>query len=470
MELNWEQKKVLKIQYRPIVVIAGPGTGKTRTLVAKLQNLITSQKNNPSKILALTFTRKASQEIKERLKDNFKNKAFIGTFHSLAFQFVSQVEQFEIENDEDYERLLLEFLELLKNKKINLNFSHVLVDEFQDTSEVQYEILKIISPKNIIVIGDPYQSIYSFRGANFGIFEAFKKDFPEYREIKLSENYRSYKNITTVSQKLFPEITKLHNIKKEEGEVKLIEFLNHKAEADFIVSTIMSGTGGVDLNSVNEGDQKFSDFAVIYRNHFLRESVENALKQSGIPYQMVGGGSIWEKKETKSLIEKIKKYEGREDKLSKLVKKFSEDSEILSLVKRFDKYKDGIKRFLEYVEDLEGREFYDPNLNCVTLLTMHASKGLEFENVFIIGFEENFNEKRSDIDEEKRLLYVSMTRAKQKLYLMYSRRRNGKVMKVSRFLKDLRDEKLIEMIDPKMEKIIKRIERKKLKKAQISLF
>ncbi len=473
-DLNSEQKKVLEINDRPIIVVAGPGTGKTRTLVAKLHQLIISQKNNSSKILALTFTKKASQEIRERLKVNFKDKAFVGTFHSLAYK---NLPDFKIENDEDYEKLLLKFYELLKKRKLNLSFSHILVDEFQDTSNIQYEILKLIANKNIMVIGDPYQSIYSFRGANFGIFEAFKKDFSEYREITLLKNYRSYKNITTVSQKLFPEITKLHNIKKEEGEVKLIEFLNAKAEADFITSTVLYETGGVDLNNVNEGEQKFSDFAVIYRNHFLRESVLKALKKEGIPYQVVGGGGVWERKDVKNLIEKISNFQfSVYSQFSNGLMKIGEeivDKETLqylvSICTRFNNEKNSKEEFLKYVKDISEREFYDPNLNCVTLLTAHASKGLEFENVFIVGMEENLN-KKSEIDEERRLLYVAMTRAKQKLYLMYVRKRNGRKTKVSRFLKDLKDEKLIEMIDPKMEKIIKRIERNRLKKAQRSLF
>lgn len=456
-----------------VIVKAGPGTGKTRTLTHRVAYLINQKRVSPENILTLTFTNRASQEMKDRLKNMVDKLPVVTTFHGFAYELLTNSgDRINLISEEDKEKLiknirkqlksklttreidlqiscsknsvngvverqllkiinlyqeelknrgLLDFDDLIINvfnylkeneefRKILQNrFRYILIDEFQDTNDLQYQIIKLILGPNLFVIGDPYQSIYGFRGASSGIFTELKNDFPETKEFPLITNYRSLAHVVEMSNLLFKE-AKLLSFSKDPGNVSVIETLNEYTEADWVVRFVEEKIGGVDLLKTNSGiDEKtvFSDFAVVYRTHGLGRILEEKLNNSGMPFQVV-----------------------------------KEDSPV------------------------EGDH--------IKLLSIHAAKGLEFKYVLLCGFEEGLipyirAENFADLEEEKRLLYVAMTRAKEELHILYAKRRNGKKAIVSRFIDLLRSPELIVMQDKATERMLKKATAIKLKKSQMSL-
>jgi superfamily I DNA/RNA helicase len=403
-------------------------------------------------------------------------------------------------------------------------FQYILVDEFQDTNEVQYEIIKKLFHKSLFVIGDPRQSIYSFRGAGADMFSRITHDFPYAETISLPTNYRSAKRIIHVSSLLFPHDETLTPHRQAPGLVQQISSLNEFAEADYIIRTINQYVGGTDLlEAANISDHtqnlSFSDFAVIYRNHHVSKVIQERLFDSGIPFQAIAAESPYAQLEVQFLADCLNYFYDRSDQnlskilrypfiisrnhikvifesntkttkpsvlMQKLVQHFrlleklkDKREEIRNLVQfqnsltQFDSAKNGIERAVKYLQYLGEREYYDPSCDTVTLLTMHASKGLEFRVVFICGFEEGIIPPaghHSQLDEEKRLLYVALTRAKDTLYLTSSQNRNKKAMSPSSFLKLIACEELVQMEDEANETIKKKIEKAKIKKSQMKMF
>lgn len=171
----------------------------------------------------------------------------------------------------DYDDLLIELNSLAATEKVTKKFNYILVDEFQDTNILQYEILKrLMNNNNLFVIGDPLQSIYSFRGATTDIFKKLEEDFPSYTQIQLSINYRSDRSIVKISSQLFTKTTQLEAFSQDEGTVNIINTINEYTEAEWIVRKIDALIGGTDLikagENVEDQTQKrcFKDFAVIY--------------------------------------------------------------------------------------------------------------------------------------------------------------------------------------------------------------
>jgi len=440
--LNDQQLQAVLHNQGSLSIIAGPGTGKTKTLVSKIEYLLHEQHVNPKDIIALTFTNRAAQEMRNRVKQSLGEQQalpFIGTFHSLAHRLLSKnTQEIEIISEEDqraivkdlrkkhkrpestrelvlaisqnksrlvnaesnilpllngYNKVLqqlgrLDFDDLLLNavQEVSQKYAYILVDEFQDTNEVQYALLKQLAAANahICVIGDPLQSIYAFRGATPHSFEVFKKDFTS-EEIVLTYNYRSGLDIIKTSHALFPSTLRLEAVQPYVGTVQLIKTRNEYSEAEYIVREMGRLMGGMDLNQAAEQrfatdeQARFADFAVIYRTHEIGRILEQQFAESGIPYQRVGS-------------------------------------------------------------DETSQQKYDPVANKVTFLTMHAAKGLEFKYVFIGGFEDGlipYTLKNVDINEEKRLLYVAMTRAKQGLYLLETTWRDKQKTVPSWFSRDV---------------------------------
>ncbi|MBP9758154.1 ATP-dependent helicase [Candidatus Dojkabacteria bacterium] len=633
LDLNKNQLSAVKICNKPLIINAGPGTGKTKTLISKVKYLIDFQIFRPSEIAVLTFTNKAAKELVERLEgEKVGNMGFVGTFHGLAFRELTKssvimlipsqirkniilelVEGWKVErlklkdvelaitryknaldqniSDEfklivekyaaklkelgfvDFDDLLIEFNKSFhsntNNNQVQDNtkkFRYILVDEFQDTNDVQYEILKKLST-NLCVIGDPSQSIYGFRGANSNIFDTFKKDFENHTEILLDTNYRSAKEIIECSHCLFPESQELINVITDEGSVKLIHTLNEYSEADYIIQEISKRVGGLDLNQSSdmhsEMDEKFnlSDFAIIYRTHSIGKVLEEKFNKSGIPFQIVGEGNVFESKEfmfiynclkyiytgnpdsfveiigsrfigcSKDLINKLrfntkmdfvkrirvaldqkelsvttskKLYslleflseivkKSKQEKLSEIAKQIVQKFEIFENIKkeankyalqqvlndliRFDRFNEySYSKYEEYVENIKINEGYDIVANKVTLMTIHASKGLEFKYVFICGFEEGiipFQKaiEEGSIEEEKRLLYVAMTRAKNALTLIQAESRNKRRQLRSQFLELLENSKHLKFEEDKAtKKLMAKSVIKKLKRSQIEMF
>jgi DNA helicase-2/ATP-dependent DNA helicase PcrA len=394
-------------------------------------------------------------------------------------------------------------------------YAYVLVDEFQDTNNLQYQFLRLLGgqARQVCVIGDPYQSIYSFRGASDKMFAQFKTDFPHCQEITLRVNYRSCGMILRASQQLFPQAARLQAQRADEGFVGCIETINEKTEAAWIVDKVRERVGGTDLGSVDSRENSndlaaFTDFAVVYRVHEIGKRVARAFQRSGIPYQVVGGDSLYEQPLVVTLIYCLRliaadrqsaMYEsrdlGREGPAARRMKRWGVTQEAVlrigratqgmsvtelvhalfrnlklpearkkdftlliqelsSHLARFNGHTQGLAQFLAYINYLETHNYYDDRRDAVTLLTMHAAKGLEFPYVFVCGFEEGIiphvNSVRSPdaLEEEKRLLYVAMTRAQKELYFLWSRFRGQHKARISRFraeifsVDDIEDERI----------------------------
>lgn len=443
-DLNKLQREAVKCKHKNILINAGPGTGKTRTLIYRLKYLLESG-TGVNEVVALTFTNKAAEEMKSRLRKMGLGKLpFVGTFHGFMHKILGNSEEAielvsediirelekifkkkglreisrkklleesdgEVENYNeelrlrgvvDYDDLLIKGLEFVKkNKKIISKYKHVLVDEFQDTGPIQYKFLKIFDKANMFVIGDPNQSIYSFRGVG-------DQKFDEFENFSFEKTYRFKKDINKLSEGLVGK--KLKSVSGKNGKVYLVWNKNEYAEAKYIVNKIIEKVGGTDLlqaEKMNEGDEdiNFSDFVVMYRVHRVGYVLAKAFSESGIPYQVVSRDNL---------------------------------------------------------------EDYDERADKVSLMSMHASKGLEFKYVFICGFEDGLIPFEKAIeegneDEEKRLLYVAVTRAIDELYVMEVGRRFGKKTKKSRFRK---------LLNNKWYEEVRNIpKRKKMKPVQMEL-
>jgi DNA helicase II / ATP-dependent DNA helicase PcrA len=586
-DLNPQQKEIVESNSKIIIVNAGPGTGKTKTLTSRVAYLIKNKKVEPQNILTLTFTQRAASEMRERLKIVLQNQLpGIFTFHGFAYQLlenfgrkinlISESEreeilqkiikekklkysirdlsqvislfknsldnsdnevtrnlvtnyQKELENRElmDFDDLLqILYLQLLKDKKflikISQQYQHILIDEFQDTNPLQYQIIKLIlggdtkidkNRPSLFIIGDPFQSIYGFRGVSPKLLQNLKEDFPGYQEFTLVINYRSLKNIVEVSNQLFPGV-KIQAHSSEPGKLGLVKTLNEYSESQWIIDFINEKIGGSDLLKANNEkiQANFSDFAIIFRIHHLNHDLQKKMRSSGFPFQVVGEYSLYEEPEVNSLclllkylikpdersLQELKKIVPKKDSFDKKMKQSLKIEQILPLTKivssliniwgledqdnlnhflgniiQFNQYQQSLVKFVEFYENLKIHDFYDQDSDKVTLLTMHAAKGLEFKYVIIGGFEDGLIphlKNSSELEEEKRLLYVAMTRAKEELHILYTQKREGKESKISSFKKLIESSLTIEIEDENLEKLNKKIAKKKLQKSQISLF
>lgn len=600
--LNERQSQAALAVDGPVIVFAGAGSGKTRTLTYRIINMIVNCHIDPRNILAITFTNKATNVMKERIKayiDVDVRALTISTFHSLCamilrcdieylgysrdFNIVDEEEQLKVISEvvkeaglekkqekhfqkvinynkcfmtKPTEQLELEIYEKYEEKMLELNmldfedlllkvyqlfkefpevlfkyqekYKYILVDEFQDTNLVQYKIVRLLAIKNrnLFVVGDDDQSIYSFRGTNYENIRLFKEDFKEYQMFTLNENYRSTQTILDVANRLIA-----HNKDREpkemvtsiEGQMDDVVTYQARSELDevnFVVDKI---------EALKSSLSNYSDFAVLYRSSVLLRNLELALIRRQIPYKVYGGISYLRRKEVKDIvayfklmlnpndtlafkrivntptrgiglatIEKIdsihktyrldyfKAIEWSESILPKskfnalnsfkeMILKYKYRIETDSLLDIFDdliseidyfKYlkeeydeKDAEERLANLVEfksilytlettNLDDnkfdkiREAFDDavlsddhlqnqkeNKLGVTVSTVHSVKGLEFDTVFIIGLEEdifpNSNRLISDaeLEEERRIAYVAMTRAKRKLFMTVAKKR-----------------------------------------------
>ena len=450
-------------------------------------------------------------------------------------------------NSLDLDDLLIKPIELFnKYKEVLENyqelFKYVFIDEYQDTNEAQYILSKMISAKykNICVVGDDAQSIYSWRGANFKNILNFEKDYKNAKVILLEQNYRSTKTILNAANSVIK-----NNINKKDknlwtdnslGEkIKYVRTNDEKDEASYVTREIR--------NLVNNG-VSLDDIAVLYRTNAQSRTIEEGFLNSNIPYKIVGAFAFYSRKEIKDLLAYLKLIyntkddvslmriinypkrkigaktienlsmdavlngtsmfdiisSGKELEFKKLILEMKEKSEVLSLTETIDMVldKSGIKSELESEHTLEAdirlenlNEFKsitktfeeesgiasledflnevslvsdvndqkNDNSPKVTLMTIHAVKGLEYKYVFVIGMEENIFphvnscEEDGGIEEERRLCYVAITRAKEKLYLVNALRRMlyGKtsVNMPSRFINEI-DKDLIDAPEKKM--------------------
>ncbi len=407
-------------------------------------------------------------------------------------------------------------------------FCWISVDEYQDLNFAQYHLLKLLkTPEvNLCVIGDPDQAIYGFRGANREYFLKFQEDFPDAKMLHLNQNYRSTQSILGASNQVIVKSSERLPLEiwsefVSQTKLDIYHAPTHKAEAEYVVHEIEKMVGGTTYFSLDsgrvesheEGTRSFGDFAVLYRLGAQSQPLYEAFQRSGIPYQIVGQTSLYEHKDTREVLsylwllynpesmlhlEIIKKPLGEIEPFLKELKYSLDTLPVTQLIERIrdfspndrsdPKSAEHIKRLMLKASSFENRlkdfleatvlqkesDEYDPRADHVILMTLHASKGLEFPVVFIVGCEETLipyerKGKTFDIEEERRLFYVGMTRAQEKLILTHAKTRFlfGQRSKnpASRFLNDIEDA---------LKELQKRMRRKSVKakpdQSQLTLF
>lgn len=624
--LNDAQKKAVVIDSGPLLILAGAGSGKTKTLTHRIAYLITESKIRQDQILAVTFTNKAAKEMRSRLGDMLSQDSsrrgfmpWMGTFHSICVRLlrieaehIGLKTNFVIYDEDDRQRLINQELKLLgidskqikpqsisaaissaKNemvdpdefektayypnqkliakvyrsyessrkkaggldfddlltetvrlfrqnpevtKKWRDQFQHILIDEYQDTNSAQYAIVKLLVNKdrNICVVGDDWQSIYSWRGADFKNILNFEKDFPGSTVIKLEQNYRSTGNILDAANNVIFK-NKQRTDKKlwtmeGAGQPVHLHRAYDEAEEAYLVAERIS-------THVQMKARSFDDFAILYRMNAQSYTLERALMQFRVPYKIVGGVRFYDRKEIKDIMSYLKLLYQPNDRVSfgrianvptrgigdtslerflfwqsqtdydiisalcnihmseglqprakialgalgslleKLrsqiettspadliemcisainYKSFIDDGTsqkqdreanlgaLMSDAKNFVRLED----FLEEVALMSSADV-ESDGDKVTLMTLHAAKGLEFPVVFMVGLEEgvlphariNESMDESDLEEERRLMYVGMTRAREELHICYADSRlqfgNRMYNPVSRFVGDM---------------------------------
>ena len=634
-KLNDEQVQAVTHIDGPVLIVAGPGSGKTKVLTHRVAYLI-KQGIPPENILAVTFTNKAANEMKERIhglvpsqktSSPFSKKQvgpLVGTFHSICARILRQEieplgwkQDFVIFDDKDSQSLIkkvmadLEISEdqfnpsaiqqiisqqknefigaqgfidkaddffskttaaiwqgyddrLKKNNALDFDdllilpvnlfkkdstllekyqekFKYILVDEYQDTNHAQYLLINMLAQKyrNLFVIGDESQNIYSWRGADFRNLLNFEKDYPEAKVIMLEQNYRSTQNILTAAHHViiknkFRKDKKLWTENKAGSLITLFSAKDEREEGRYIIEEIVK-------QKRKNPSFKLSDFTVLYRTNAQSRAIEESFLKTGLPYKIVGGLKFYDRKEVKDMLSFLRFIQNPNDllaleriinvpprgfgkdtncqefidwstnglplkltprkntawqkfseiteslrqaasklPLSKLLKLIIEKTEyekfikgkpqdkegeerwenlkeLFSVTKKYDLSAEELKtegavseklrQFLEEATLMSNQDEVVTDKNLVNLMTMHCAKGLEFPVVFIAGCEEGiFPHSRSLIDawqmeEERRLCYVGITRAKEKLYMTTTQARQlfGSTMvnPPSRFLADI---------------------------------
>ena len=473
---------------------------------------------------------------KNSLIDSYEYQRFVNTdFDEIVLKVYEKYEErLRKNNSVDFDDLLFLPIKLFKEYKDVLNeyqeqYKYILIDEYQDTNEAQYMLAKMIAAKykNICVVGDDSQSIYSWRGSNYKNILNFEKDYPNCKTVYLEQNYRSTKTIINASNDLIKNNVnrKDKNLwtNNEEGEkIEYHRALDEKDEAHYVVK---------EINKLIDDGVDYKDIAVLYRTNAQSRNIEDELLRNNIPYNVVGSVQFYNRKEIKDLmaylkliynphddlslsriinvpkrkigaatLEKIKDEalsnntsyfeaikDGKELEFKNLILDLINIKEEYTLTKFIDIVleKSGLIKELEQEDTIENEvrienlnEFksiayqfeekygiisledflsevslvsdvseYKNNENHVTLMTMHLAKGLEFDNVFVIGLEEgvfphvnSFN-SQDELEEERRLCYVAITRAKHKLWLVNAERRtmygNTTNNPVSRFINEI---------------------------------
>ena len=622
--LNTNQRRAVEAKDGPTLVIAGPGSGKTRVLTSRIAYLIRERNVFPYRIMAVTFTNKSAREMRERVEKIVGDDAkvgdiTIGTFHSICarilrreatqagldrnFTIYDSDDQISVvkaamnelnlddkrfkpasvhsaignaknelltpdkltpdtyfnevakrvyeryqavlraNNALDFDDLLMETVLLLQRNeavrtKIQERYTQVLVDEFQDTNVAQYVLVKLISGKhhNVFAVGDPDQSVYLWRGADYRNVLRLREDFVDLQTIALDQNYRSTQTILDAAMAVIKKNPNRQHIdlKTQRGygpKIVMRELFNEEEEAQYVIDTIN------ELVSQKAAD--LGQMAVMYRTNAQSRAVEDAFIRSSMPYKLVGGTRFYGRKEIKDVLAYLRIVNNPSDAVSlarvinvpprgigkttydnieataqannmscydvllrgeltgrsaNAVKAFAEKwkrwlalRDEVNVGKLFDEIlKDsGYKEYLRDGSD-EGEERWanvnemrnvateaddapltdflnevalvsevdnvedEEHANAPTLLTLHAAKGLEYKVVFMVGLEDGVLphsrslEDAEQMAEERRLMYVGITRAKERLYLLRAFRRSqwgqSDISEPSRFLKDLPDE------------------------------
>ena len=632
--LNDKQRQAASAIQGPVLIIAGPGSGKTRVITHRIAYLVSVVGAAPYRIAAVTFTNKAARELRERLASLMGEsgaKVRAGTFHSFCAMLLRReaehlgldrdfaiyddadqmalvkramtevdldpkqvaprgvlsrisgaksqlmtVDEFALARETPFDEIVhriyerydtlawqssaLDFDDLLCKtyqlfeqfpevlEKYRDRYVHLMIDEFQDTNVAQYAIAKQLAGehRNLCVVGDPDQSIYSWRNADIRNILSFQHDFPEAKVITLDENYRSTQTILNAAHRLIQ--SNEHRVEKElwtrnEPGVPVIvtERYNDREEALWVVREI-------ERLALSEGLSR-SDIAVMYRVNAQSRVLEEACLRYGVSYQLVGSLRFYQRQEIKDVTAYLRLIVNPDDDVSfarvvnvplrgigqrtldqatrlardagtsifaatgsmsaggvriaprslKALQRFRElilglagELESMDLVELVDTVlertgyrehtqeavdrgeerwenirelrsamreytsigaRDGLVEFLESVTLVSDVDNMDERTDAVTLITLHQAKGLEFPVVFIVGMEEGIlphvrsMDDEAEMEEERRLAYVGVTRAKERLYLTHAFRRGFAGAwgpgDPSRFLKDIPSELIV---------------------------
>ncbi len=449
------------------------------TLIKEIIKEISSKKYPPHYFLSRISEAKNQLVSSDRYLDYFSS---FYNFELVNLVYKEYQKRLIKNNAMDFDDLLMNTVFLFQEKKTilesyQLKFHHFLIDEFQDTNHAQFTLIKLLGKKynNVTVVGDFSQSIYSWRGAEINNLRKFQEAYPQSKVFYLEENYRSTANILDFAFKVISKntthpILHLRTSNKEGEEIIFYEAENEEEEAVFIVKTIKSLPFS------------YSSIAVLYRTNAQSRIIEEAFLHFGVPYVLIGGTRFYERREIKDILAYLKLLVNPEDEISlKRVKNLGK-KRFLAFKKIFDQLRKDVKRkttvelieeifsvtdylslyhsddeedysrlenikelksvalnfprlldFLQQVALVESEYFekekIDKDKNGVKLMTLHASKGLEFDVVFIVGVEEGILPHSRSVDnqfqleEERRLFYVGITRAKRRLYVTYAKRR-----------------------------------------------
>jgi len=557
--LNDNQKEAVTHTEGPLIIIAGPGTGKTLTIIRRILYLVHTG-IKPHEIVGLTFTNRAAQEMRERIGPYLGENGeglFLGTFHMFGlnilrkyynrdFRLIEKKDQIEIlrsltdgtlkkaqeqlnyiskiknlydtssmkdniflkyeeilkeKNAFDIDDLVAKAMELIKTcvraRSDIARLRHILIDEYQDINPLQYEFIRSLYSftENICAVGDLDQAIYTFRGADIEFFLNFEKDFKGAKRLFLKDNYRSSKVIVHASQFLIKHNKKriehpLESVShKTSDKIRVITVNNEYEEAKIIVREIENRMGAISHYSLSQNDfrgqwdsnYRFSDFAVLFRTNNQADIIRDAFIDSGIPYQLIKDVFYDEIHEIEDRLKTFINKPDEEKTLSHILDDafgFSTKEELLgikrNLLLAYGNFhvEIALKKILDELYLFKSSDAFNRNIDAVSLMTIHMAKGLEFKVVFIPGFEEGLiphtlANSEKDLEEERRLFYVGMTRAKDELFLLWSEKRHvhgtTRESKKSRFFYEI-PEKFLESI------YISKNDKPKKKPKQQSLF
>jgi DNA helicase II / ATP-dependent DNA helicase PcrA len=544
--LDDDQRAAASVVDGPLVIVAGPGSGKTRTLTQRIVHLVDKCGLAGEQCLAITFTRRAAAEMRERLHDSLGEGAdniAVHTFHSLGlamlrehanaaglqrgFRIASEDERIAalagaldlpkpraqsllraiaqcdsrgiapdgevararatyrailaVNNWIDFDNCIGLAVRLLENHAavaalIRQRFRFISVDEFQDVDTRQYRLLTLIaSPPagNLCIIGDPHQAIYGFRGADATCFDRFRRDYPGAATVALKRNYRSSGTIVAASSQIIAEKANepIAEIVRDMHErITIHAAPSERAEAEFVVATIEQAIGGHSFFSIDSGRAgrehaalSFADFAVLYRTEAQSAALTEALARSGIPFRKHSHAPLGEDETVRALLDKLQADNAPGLEIAVRLKNAAQrlapatdgtvaaDLALQYLLPIAQSCGGDTARFLDAVTLASSADFWDRRADAVALLTLHAAKGLEFACVFIVGLEDGVlplhwgqSDAGDETGEERRLFYVGMTRAKDRLFLSRALKRqwHGRVreQRPSPFLADIESE------------------------------
>ncbi len=486
------QQKAVESAHNQLLIIAGPGSGKTTVLTQRIAHLISDKNIAPQNCLAITFTRKAAQEMRERLAKISEEKAKllnIHTFHSLCFSILKEnyeraglsqdftvmsEQEKALHNDEKilenalgFDDLIQLSVKLLTENEDILNlyrnrFQYNFVDEYQDIDENQYKLIRLLVSENgnIFVIGDPNQAIYGFRGGDAKFFNNFTEDYPSTQIINLKNNYRSTNCIVDASNQMINSFNIISMYDKPHEKITIHTALSDKAEAEFVASTIENLIGGHSFFSLDsqrsegqESNYSFSDFAILYRTSSQLPLIIEAVKRTGMPFVNLSNDLLCEKKAIRSFLNNLKADKSVSEQFEASYDKLAEETDeyILNYLQNLAKIHNNKNEFIHEVSFLTEADTLDKRSDRITLMTLHSAKGLEFKCVFIVGLENDIlplyrAKEPQEIEEERRLLYVGMTRAKERLFLSHALKRKWlgtyKNLQISPFLEKIKDDLL----------------------------